>query len=213
MRTDELLDVLAAGAQPVDPARTQARFGLRLAVAVLPAVVLVLWLLGPRPDLAQVATLPMFWLKVAMPVAIGLGAAVLLYRLGLPGVRLRAAPAAALSPIVLLWAMGAASLLLAPAGERLPLLLGSTWRECPLNVALLSVPAWALAMLAVRGLAPTRLPQAGAAAGLFAGAAAAAAYALHCPEMALPFLAVWYVLGMAIPAAAGALAGRRLLRW
>jgi hypothetical protein len=31
--------------------------------------------------------------------------------------------------------------------------------------------------------------------------------------MTLPFVAVWYVLGMAIPAALGALLGRRWLHW
>jgi hypothetical protein len=31
--------------------------------------------------------------------------------------------------------------------------------------------------------------------------------------MEAPFLAVWYVLGMLIPAGAGALLGRRVLRW
>ena len=36
---------------------------------------------------------------------------------------------------------------------------------------------------------------------------------LHCPEMAAPFVAVWYLLGMLIPAAVGALIGKRLLRW
>jgi hypothetical protein len=31
--------------------------------------------------------------------------------------------------------------------------------------------------------------------------------------MALPFVAVWYVAGMMIPTALGALLGPRLLRW
>ena len=52
-----------------------------------------------------------------------------------------------------------------------------------------------------------------AAAARFAGAAAAFAYAFHCPEMQAPFLAVWYVLGMLIPAAVGAALGQRMLRW
>jgi hypothetical protein len=38
-------------------------------------------------------------------------------------------------------------------------------------------------------------------------------YALHCPEMAAPFLGIWYVLGMAIPAVLGAAVGSRMLRW
>ena len=46
-----------------------------------------------------------------------------------------------------------------------------------------------------------------------AGGAGAAVYALHCPELDAPFLAVWYVLGILMPVAAGALLGPRLLRW
>jgi hypothetical protein len=38
-------------------------------------------------------------------------------------------------------------------------------------------------------------------------------YALHCPEMAAPFIGIWYLLGMLIPAAVGAAIGARALRW
>ncbi|HSV58580.1 MAG TPA: NrsF family protein, partial [Variovorax sp.] len=69
------------------------------------------------------------------------------------------------------------------------------------------------ALLALKGLAPTRPALAGAAAGIMAGGAGATVYALHCPELAAPFLAVWYVAGMLIPVVAGALIGPRLLRW
>jgi len=53
----------------------------------------------------------------------------------------------------------------------------------------------------------------GAAAGWLAGAVGACVYSLHCPEMAAPFVAIWYVLGMGMSAALGALAGRHWLRW
>ena len=46
-----------------------------------------------------------------------------------------------------------------------------------------------------------------------AGAIGALVYCLHCPELAPPFLGFWYLLGMLIPAAAGAALGPRLLRW
>ena len=65
----------------------------------------------------------------------------------------------------------------------------------------------------MKGLAPTRLSLAGAAAGLLAGGVGAAIYALHCDEMGAPFLALWYVLGMLMPATLGALIGRHVLRW
>ena len=58
------------------------------------------------------------------------------------------------------------------------------------------------ALGALREMAPTRLRLAGAAAGALAGGAGAAVYALHCPELGAPFVAVWYVLGMATTNAA-----------
>ena len=65
----------------------------------------------------------------------------------------------------------------------------------------------------MKGLAPTRPAWAGASAGLLAGALAALVYALHCPESGAPFIGIWYVVGIAIPAAVGALLGPRTLRW
>ncbi len=46
-----------------------------------------------------------------------------------------------------------------------------------------------------------------------AGGLGALAYTLHCPALAAPFLGLWYTIGIAIPAAAGALLGPALLRW
>jgi hypothetical protein len=68
--------------------------------------------------------------------------------------------------------------------------------------------AWAM-----RRMAPTQPRRAGAMAGLASGALGALVYSIHCPELGTPFLGTWYVAGMLIPAAIGALAGERLLRW
>ena len=78
---------------------------------------------------------------------------------------------------------------------------------------MLSLPVLVMLVMALRGLAPTRLRAAGLAAGLAAGAIAASIYALHCDESTLPFLTVWYVIGIALPAGLGAAVGPRLLRW
>ena len=78
---------------------------------------------------------------------------------------------------------------------------------------MLSVPVFVAVVWAMQGLAPTRLRLAGAAAGLVSGSLGALVYALHCPELAAPFLGPWYLLGVLIPAGVGALLGPRLLRW
>jgi hypothetical protein len=213
MKTDDLIGLLVADGRAVDPAAVARGFHARLGLGVALAVAAMLLVLGPRPDLAAAATLPMFWAKLALPAAVGLAAWGLVRRLGHPGMRLGRVPAAALAPVALVWAAGALVLWQAAPGQRLALLLGQTWAQCPATIALLSLPPLAAAVLALRRLAPTRPTLAGAAAGLFAGAAGAFAYAFHGPELQAPFLAVWYVAGMLIPAAAGALLGRRWLHW
>lgn len=213
MKTDDLIALLSADAAPVDPRRAGRRFDARLALAPLLALGLVLLFLGPRPDLAAAAMQPMFWLKLAMPAGVAGVAWLLLRRLGHPGAPLGRLPGTAAVPIVAMWLLAAVVLLQAPAADRLSLVLGSTWRDCALHIALLALPALAFAFAAARQLAPTRLRLAGAVAGLFAGAAGAFAYAFHCPEVQAPFLAVWYVAGMLLPAALGALLGRSWLRW
>ena len=50
-------------------------------------------------------------------------------------------------------------------------------------------------------------------AGLVAGAIGAAAYAFHCPDDSLPFVALWYGTAIAFCAAVGAILGPRVLRW
>jgi hypothetical protein len=155
----------------------------------------------------------MFWLKIVFPACLVLAAAVAVQRLGHPGMRLGRVAIGVVAPLAVIWLMSAIVLINAAPEGRSALIWGATWKECPLSIAALSVPALLAAFWAVRQLAPTCARLAGAAAGLFAGAAGALVYALHCPEMEAPFLGVWYVVGMLIPTAAGAMLGPRWLRW
>ena len=213
MKTDELIGILATGARPVAPHRLEQRFGGAALLGLLGAGVLMLLGYGVRPDLAQALQLPMRWLKFSFAAALAGVAALALLRLARPGMRLGYALAWVLLPPLVLWMMALAALQGAAPGERAAMVLGSTWRSCPFNIALLSLPGFAALLWAMRQAAPTRLRLAGACAGLLAGALATLAYALHCPEMQAPFLAVWYVLGIALPTALGAVLGPRVLRW
>ena len=213
MKTDELVALLAAGAAPVQPHAAARRVGLALGGGFA-VTLLLLWLtFGPRADLRDAAALPMFWAKLAFAASLALAAAVAVERLARPGVRLGATRLALALPALLLALAASAVLLAAEPAERMPMVMGSSWRICPLAIAALSVPVLAAALWALRGLAPTRPALAGALAGLLAGAVAAFVYALHCTEMQAPFIAVWYGLGIAAPTLAGALLGPRLLRW
>jgi hypothetical protein len=213
MKTDELINLLATGAAPIEPDAGVRRVALALGWGLFGATLLMAVLLGVRADLAQALRLPMFWAKLGVPAVATLAALQLARRLGLPGRGPGRAPLLLSALLLLAWTGGAAVLLAAAPEARPQLIFGDTWKTCPPNIALLSLPVLIAMFWAMKGLAPTRPALAGAAAGLLAGAVGAAVYALHCPEMAAPFLAIWYVLGMLIPALLGGLLGPRLLRW
>jgi hypothetical protein len=213
MKTDELVEMLARGETAVDTRAPIIRGALALGAGTLAAMVLMASMFGVQPDLASDMRVPMFWVKVAFVVAL-LGAGLLAsWRLGRPGASLRGVLATIVAPVIGIWVLAAFVLMRADSGQRTELMLGQTWTQCATNIAMLSVPIFAASFWAMKALAPTRLRLAGAAAGLLAGAAAAVVYTLHCPELAAPFLGIWYVLGMLIPTAIGALIGPRVLRW
>lgn len=213
MKTDDLITLLAAGEGPVDRHALARRLALALLVGVLAAVLLTVSLYGVRSDLAEVARTPLFWAKLALPGSLALLGLWLTLRLARPGVRGGAAWGLLGLPLLLVWLGAAISLAGAPVEARADLIFGRTWRTCALNIALLCVPVFVTVFWALRGLAPTRLRQAGSAGGLLAGSTATLAYCLHCPEMQVPFWGTWYVLGMLLPTAFGAVLGPRLLRW
>ncbi|MCE7761301.1 DUF1109 family protein [Pseudomonas putida] len=213
MKTDDLIALLAAGEGPVDRHALARRLLLALVGGGLGAVLLTVAIFGMRGDLAQVAHTPLFWAKLALPGSLALLALWLTQRLARPGVKGGLLWGLLGLPLLLVWLGAAVSLLGTPVDVRADLLFGRTWRTCPLNITLLSVPTFIAVFWAIRGLAPTRLRQAGAAGGLLAGATATLAYCLHCPEMAVPFWGLWYVLGLLVPTAVGAALGPRFLRW
>jgi hypothetical protein len=213
MRTDDLVTMLANGAGAVQPNQTERRFATAIAWGALGAALLMVTLLGLRADLAAAFLLPMFWVKVAFAASLAAVSLFAALRLSRPGMPLTWAPGVVAAPVLAMWLLAAIVLARADTAQRALLFFGNSWDECPFLIALLSVPAFVAAMWAMKGLAPTRLRLAGAAAGLLAGAVGALVYCLHCTEMTAPFIGFWYLLGMLIPSAAGALLGPRLLRW
>ena len=213
MRTEHWIEMLASQAEPAAARRAGPLMGRLLPWGLTGAVALMLAGYGLRPDLAEVSVQPLFWAKAGFALAMLCGALWVTARLSRPGRTVAAAWSGPGIPLLLLWGAAAAALWLAPGDERVAMLLGRSWRSCAFSIAGLSLPLMATTFWALRGLAPTRLRLAGAAAGLLSAAVAAVVYSLHCPEMDVPFWAVWYVLGLSLPTAAGALLGPRLLRW
>jgi hypothetical protein len=213
MKTDELIAMLASDAGAVAPRVWRQRYALALGAGVLGASLLMVLLLGVRPDIADAVRLPMFWVKLAFPALLAAVTLLAAVRLSRPGMALKRLGSALAAPVLAIWLLAVLSLLGAPVEDRSMLVWGETWTACLVNIPMLSVPAFIGLLWVMKTLAPVRPALAGAAAGLLAGAISAAVYALHCPELAAPFIGIWYTLGMLIPAALGALVGARLLRW
>ena len=100
-----------------------------------------------------------------------------------------------------------------PRDTWMPRLVGRNSLVCLASVPLLAAPVLVAVLRVLQRGAPLRPALTGAVAGLLAGGLGAALYAAHCVDDSPLFVATWYTLAIALVAAAGALAGHRLLRW
>lgn len=212
MKTDDLIRQLSEGLEPAAATPAAARILPPAAIGAVAGLALVVFWLQLLP--LEFAARPLWWLKFGYGAALASAGGWMTLRLARPSLR---SPrpglftAAALAGVM--FAAALATLVLSPADERAGLVMGQTWKVCSALIMLIAAPIFAGALIGLRRLAPTRPALAGAAAGLFAGGLAAALYALHCPELAPPFVAAWYTLGVALSALLGAVIGSRLLRW
>ena len=213
MKTDDLVRLLATGEGRVPRHAAARRYAVALSLGAITACGLMLGLLGVRPDLGDVIHVPMFWIKIAYVASLAMASLPAVLHLSRPGARVDWVLVVLAAPILVMWTLGADVLAGAEPTQRMALLFGKTWLVCPFLIAMLSAPTFTGALWAMRGLAPTHLPLAGAVAGLLSGTVGALVYCLHCPELAAPFIGSWYLLGILIPTAAGAVLGPRILHW
>lgn len=213
MNTDALIDAIVARSGAAQPRSMRRRYAGALAAGTVVTALVTLSTLGPRHDFAQAIALPMFWVKLAFVASLAVLGTLGAFRAGLPGRRVTALLCGIVAVAGGIWIVAIAALLESPSEGRAALLLGHTWRTCPWLVAGLSIPVFVAIASVMRRMAPTHARRAGAVAGFASGATAALVYSFHCPELAAPFIGIWYVLGMLVPTLAGALLGPRLFRW
>jgi hypothetical protein len=211
--TDDLIASLSTNLIPVRTGAVVRRITIAVAIGlVISTVGMVLWL-GLRSDLAEAVLTPVFWIKFGYGTALAMTGFFMVRRLAQPGLSGRRPLIAAACIFGVAALLGAIQIGLSPAQAREALIMGSSAFRCPLYIVALSLPFLVVNIVTLRSLAPTNLPLAGFAAGLMAGALGAWVYAFHCGEEGLPFLAIWYTLGILFVGAIGALLGRFAMRW
>ncbi|MGY2733781.1 DUF1109 domain-containing protein [Sphingomonas sp. UYP23] len=213
MNTDVLIKILSDDVRRVPRFPVARRLLVGLGIGAVVTLLLVVTILGFRPDLAQAVRGTTFWMKWGYTISLGIGALVMTSRLARPepiGLR-RFWPITL--PFVALAGLSIAEMARVDPADWLSMWLGETWTKCPWLVMVLAMPIFAGLLWSFRQLAPTRLRIAGATAGLAAGAWGATLYCLHCPEVSPLFVLTWYTLGMLLVAGLGALIGPRVLRW
>jgi hypothetical protein len=211
MQTSDLIEQLATRLGPT-PSRTR-RLGIAIAVGGVVALGLVWLLFGFRADLVSALFTSTFWMKWGFTLATAAAAFFLCLRLARPESKPGWLLVALLVPILVLTIIACIQLMNTPAAERGMIWFGHSAIQCLSCIPVLALPLLFGVLWAFRQFAPTRLRLAGFTAGLLAGAAAAAVYALHCEETAPAFVATWYSVGMLLPALLGLVVGPRVLRW
>jgi len=211
--TDELIERLSDSLRPTARYGVQRRLLLPVVGGLVVTTFLMLMLLGPRPDIGSAAATASFWIKSGYTFALAIAGTWAVERLSRPGGSARRPGLLTALIVAAMAIIAVAGYDLAPPDMREVVVWGSSALVCPFLIAGLSVPLLAAILAAMRRLAPTELTRAGAAAGLMAGGFGAWVYSFHCPENGLPFLALWYSLGVVIVIALGAISGRSVLRW
>jgi hypothetical protein len=211
VKTAHLIDVLAQDA----PVRWRLSSVLAVAFgagAVIAAVIFALGV-GVRPDMSAAIHTLRVQFKFLFALTLLSGAAGAVAEAGRPGAAPGAwAVALAAAPVVL--ALGVvAELAATPAQSWMTRLIGHNSGYCLLIIPALALAPLSCLLVALKAGAPGRPGLAGAAAGLAASGVAVVLYTSHCPDDSPLFVAVWYSSAIAIVAAAGYLAGARLLRW
>ena len=213
MNTDDLISALTAdNATRAAPISRTVKIALIIGAAL--AAAHFYSLLAVRSDFAYAITHdPRFIFKFVFTLGLAVPAALLVMRLSRPEGEAGVLKWLLALPLALLAIAVAVEMASVPADHWQVNALGSMPVACMKYIPMLSAAPFIATLYALRHGAPSHPAMAGAAAGLVSGTIGAALYATFCVDDSPMFLAIWYVIGITIVVALGALIGSRLLRW
>ena len=169
--TGDLVQALVSDLKPVPSVAVASRLAVGATAGAAVSVILLMLLLGARPDLAIVLGSAKFWSKAAYMIATAGISLLVAARLARPD-----------SNTGILWLLPVPFLIYVPAAilelvrttpsDWGPLLLGHGWQLCTWVVLFLSMPIYLGLWWAFRSFAPTRMEATGAVTALCAAAIA-----------------------------------------
>lgn len=213
MRTEQLIDILSTNIDPVDRRTTHTALTWAVIVGAAAAFGVMVGTVSPREDLTNRENVFFVLLKLAFALAVMTTGLLALTKSVRPGRSIRKTLRLLWLPFLAVGVAAVADLTLGLTAIPRRLMVGTDWLLCLYCIPLFAIIPFALLVWALHAGAPTNLRQTGAVAGLVAGAIGAAAYAFHCQDDALPFIAVWYTASIGACSFIGATLGPRLLRW
>src|SRR6266496_6387167 len=197
MKTDRLIDMLSTNIEPVNPQGVRTSLTWAVLVGGAAAFCLMLSTVSLRTDLADGASLAFVAVKLLFALTVVGAGFVFLSRAIRPGQDARTPFQLAFLPFVVLGVVAVGELGLGLSTPPHPMTTGTHWLLCLYCIPLFATVPFVILIWVLRGGAPTHLHRTGAIAGLVAGALGAAAYAFHCPDDSLPFIALWYGVSIA----------------
>ena len=211
MKTDELIELLSTNVEPVKQGHLRKTLVWAILAGGIGACGVMLGTVGLRPN--GPPHLEFLSLRLVFTFSLIAVGAAFLSRLARPGQRAGKLAALTVLPFLFIVAAGAIAIGFSRPMAWGRMLFGMNWMTCLLCIPLFAVLPFIALVWFLRDGAPTNLKLSGAIAGLLAGALGATAYAFHCPDDSVPFIAFWYASMIVFCSLVGALLGPKLLRW
>ncbi len=213
MRTDHLIELLAAALKPVSRNGLLRPFITAFAIGVAGSLGAMFLLASPPHDPLVGWTLFRLSMRVIFGVGVVAMGALLLQHFARPAAKPDCFQALASFPYGAATALVLLAYALAYRLTSGSIISHRELGECLVYVPLFSIVPFAAAIRVLGEQAPTDLRRAGAAAGLFACGLGITACAVPCAGEPFPHVALWHALAIQISAELGAGLGPRLLRW